>query len=248
VLLPAAQEFLTSRGLISRPLTLRDAMSASPDTPRDAISTIVATAYSVIGGLVGLLTILVLTFYLLLEAGSIFKTFVSLFSEADRPRVADASRRVSRKLSAWLAGHLILAATMGTLSAIGLFLVGVPYFYVVAVVAAAGELVPILGPVVAGVSAVAIASTVSYKLALAALVYVTVLHQIEANVLVPKVLGRQVGLSPVAVIVSLLIGAGLRGIPGAILAPPTTAILKVVLEELTRRRVSAVSDTRNDED
>ena len=110
---------------------------------------------------------------------------------------------------------------------------------VIAVITALGELVPIIGAIIAGVVATAIALTVSLKLAAAALIYFVVLQQVESNVLVPKIMQRQVGLSPVAVIVALMVGAEIHGIIGAILAIPTTVILKVVFEELTERRISS---------
>ena len=74
---------------------------------------------------------------------------------------------------------------------------GVPYFYVIALVAAIGETIPIVGPVIGGVTAVAVALTVSPKLALMVGIYFLVLHQLEANVLVPKIMERSVGVSPV---------------------------------------------------
>ena len=107
-------------------------------------------------------------------------------------------------MSAWLRAQFILAGVMGTFSAIGLGLMGVPYFYVIALIAAIGETIPIVGPVIGGVTAVAVAITVSPKLALIVGVYFLVLHQLEANVLVPKIMERSVGVSPVAVMVALL--------------------------------------------
>ena len=68
---------------------------------------------------------------------------------------------------------------------------GVPYFYVIALIAAIGETIPIVGPVIGGITAVAVAITVSPKLALMVGVYFLVLHQLEANVLVPKIMERQ---------------------------------------------------------
>ena len=122
---------------------------------------------------------------------------------------------------------------MGTFTAIGLGFMGVPYFYVVALVAAIGETLPIVGPIAAGVTAVAVALTASPKLALIVGAYFLVLHQLEANVLVPKIMERRVGVSPVTVIVALLVGNELWGLIGAILAIPTAAILSVIFDELT---------------
>jgi predicted PurR-regulated permease PerM len=149
--------------------------------------------------------------------------------------VAAAAREAVAKVSAWLRAQLVLAGVMGLFSAVGLALFGVPYFYVVALIAAFGETIPIVGPVIGGVTAVSIALTVSPKLALSVGIYFLVLHQLEANILVPKIMERRVGVSPVAVMVALLIGGALWGLVGAILAIPTTAILSVMLEEFGPR-------------
>ena len=81
-----------------------------------------------------------------------------------------------------------------------------------------------------------VALTESPNLALMVGVYFLLLHQIEANVLVPKVMERRVGVSPVAVLVALLIGGAVFGLPGAILAIPTAAILSVILEEVAHNQ------------
>ena len=91
---------------------------------------------------------------------------------------------------------------------------------------------PIVGPVIGGLAAVAVAITVSPKLALMVGIYFLVLHQLEANVLVPKIMERSVGVSPVAVMVALLVGGSLMGLAGAILAIPTAALLSVLIEEV----------------
>ena len=125
----------------------------------------------------------------------------------------------------------MLAGVMGVFVAIGLYLLDVPYFYVIALVAAIGETIPIVGPIIGGIAAVGVALTVSPQLALMVGVYFLVLHQLEANVLVPKIMERQVGVSPVVVMVALLIGGSLWGLVGAILAIPTAAIISVIVSE-----------------
>jgi predicted PurR-regulated permease PerM len=122
---------------------------------------------------------------------------------------------------------------MGLFAATGLALMGLPYFYVVAFIAALGETVPIVGPIVAGLSAVAVALSVSGQLALMVGAYFLILHQLEANILVPKIMEKRVGVSPVTVIIALLVGGELWGLLGAVLAIPTAAILAVIIDELT---------------
>jgi predicted PurR-regulated permease PerM len=180
----------------------------------------------------GLLTILILAFYFLVDSESLVRTFIRLFPPAERSRVADACSRVSTKVSAWLAGQLFLAAIIGATAALGLWLLGVPYFYVLALIAAVGEMVPVVGPLLAAIPAVAVALSVSPATALFTAVFFLVQQQVENHVLVPKVMERQVGVSAVVVIIALLIGGSLLGIVGAILAVPTAAILQVLFQEL----------------
>jgi predicted PurR-regulated permease PerM len=154
----------------------------------------------------------------------------------ERPRVEEASRKISAKISAWLSGQLILAGTIGTSSAVGLWLLGVPYFYVLALVSAIGEMIPVVGPIFSAIPAILVALTVSPKTALFVVVFFIAQQQVENHLLVPKVMERQVGVSAVTVIVALLIGAALLGILGALLAVPTAAILQVIVREILDER------------
>ncbi|OFW14330.1 MAG: hypothetical protein A3F70_17020 [Acidobacteria bacterium RIFCSPLOWO2_12_FULL_67_14] len=227
-----AQLWLIERGLLSRERSLRDAVEQAPVGSSDAVGTLVAAVWGIVGGLFGLLTILILTFYLLVDADHLVRTFVRLFPRAERPRVEDACRRVSGKVSAWLGGQFLLGAIIGTTAGVGLFFMGVPYFYVLALIAGIGEMIPVIGPVLAAVPAVAVAFTVSPGLAAGVALFFLLQQQLENHVLVPKVMERQVGISAAGVIVALLIGGTLLGVVGAILAVPTMAIVQVGFEEL----------------
>jgi predicted PurR-regulated permease PerM len=109
---------------------------------------------------------------------------------------------------------------------------GVPYFYVLALIAGIGELIPIVGPILSAIPGVIVALTVSPALAVGVAVFYLVQQQIENHLLVPNIMKKRVGLSAAVVIISLLIGGTLLGVVGAILAIPTVAILQVVFEEL----------------
>ena len=105
-----------------------------------------------------------------------------------------------------------------------------------ALVAAFGEMIPVVGPVLSAIPAVAVGFTVSPKTGLFVLIFFLAQQQIENHFLVPKIMSRQVGVSAVTVIIALLIGGSVLGILGAILAVPTAAILQVVIEELLDER------------
>ncbi len=227
------QSFLMRYKLMTRKITLAQAVQSAPaGSGTNAVGTVLVALSSLIGGMFGLITILILSFYLLIEAESMFGYLVRFVPAGRRADVATAAREAVIKVSAWLRAQFVLAGVMGTFAAVGLGAMGVPYFYVVALVAAIGETIPIVGPIIGGVTAVAVALTVSPKLALMVGVYFLVLHQLEANVLVPKIMERRVGVSPVAVLVALLVGGALWGLVGAILAIPTAAILSIIVDQI----------------
>jgi predicted PurR-regulated permease PerM len=154
------------------------------------------------------------------------------FPRKHRARVDAASREAVLKVSAWMGGQLLLAAVIGATSAIGLWALGIPFFYVLALLSAVGEMIPVVGPILAAIPAIAVASTVSLEKVLFVVIFFVLQQQLENHILVPKIMSRQVGVSPVTVIVALLIGGSLLGFVGAIIAVPTAAILQVVAAEL----------------
>ena len=240
------QDFLVNQGVLDRPLTLKEAVQRAPvGEGGNAVGTIFGTVFGVVGGVFRLFVILILTFYLLVEADPLRDNMIRLFPRSRRARVAAASRTITVKVSAWLAGQLFLGSVIGITTAVGLWLLGVPFFYVLALIAGIGELIPVVGPILAAIPALAVAATVSWKTALFVLVFFIVQQQFENHVLVPKVMERQVGVSPVTVIVALMIGGSLLGILGALLAVPTAAILQVLFNEITGADEPAVAVKRS---
>lgn len=226
------QTYLLSKGIISEHLTFREAVERAPVAQGgEAVGTVISAITGFVGGVVGVLTILILTFYFLVESDSLRHTLLQLFPRGKRSRVDAASRAITTKVSAWLGGQLLLAGIIGATSAIGLWAIGIPFFFVLAMISAVGELIPVVGPLIAAVPAIAVAATVSTQKVILVVIFFVLQQQLENHVLVPKVMSRQVGVNPVAVIIALLIGGNLLGIAGAILAVPTVAILQVLFTE-----------------
>lgn len=242
-MIDAVQTFLIEHGFTNRRVTFLEALeqtpATTPETARaDVVSVVIGTIWGIVGGLFGLITILFLTFYLLLQADSIMVTFVSLFPRRDRTRVAEVSHDIAVRVSAWLGGQLAVSAIVGTSTAIWLYLLGVPYFYVLALITAAGEIIPVVGPILAAIPALAVAYTVSPRLMLVVLVVYTAQQQLSGNLLLPQMMERQVGVNAVSVLVALLIGASLMGFAGALLAVPTAAIVQVLFQQFIELRGS----------
>lgn len=234
-LLDQGQSLLIRYKLLNHPITLEEAVRQAP-TPGNAVGTAVTAVTAAAGGIVAFVTILILTFYLLVESDALFAGFARLFPRAERSRVEEVARKISGKVSAWLNGQLILAGTIGLTAAIGLYVLGVPYFYVLALVAALGEMIPVVGPVFSAIPAIGVALTVSPRTAVLTALFMFAQQQFENHLLVPKVMEREVGVSAVTVIIALLVGTSLLGILGAVLAVPTAAIVQVIVQELLDER------------
>jgi predicted PurR-regulated permease PerM len=227
------QRQLIAWGVMPKTVTMKDLLQQAPTAgSADIVTGVLVTLWSFAGGLFGLVSILLLTLYLLLESQDVFNLFIRLFEPHRRGRVTVVAERLSSKISAWLSGQVLLGLIIGATSAIGLALLGVPYFFLLAVICGVGEMIPMVGPIISAVPAIAVALTVSPSLAVAVAVFFIAQQALENNILVPKVLGQQVGLSAVTVIVALAIGSELLGLIGALLAVPTAAIIQVLVEEL----------------
>lgn len=230
------QQWLLRVGILRERITLSEAVQQAPTSEAGNVAgTIFGYVRNVVGGIFGFITILLLTFYMLVESRELFSFFVRLFPIKQRPRVAAISATVTQKVSAWLGGQLLLSLIIGGTSAIGLWAMGVPYFYVLALISAVGEMIPMVGPILAAIPAILVAATVSPGLAVGVAVFFIVQQQVENTILVPKIMGRQVGLSAVTVILALGIGSQLMGVVGAILSVPTAAIVQVLFDELVAR-------------
>jgi predicted PurR-regulated permease PerM len=201
-------------------------VTRTTEAPKD--EKLVAAGASALESLLAVLTVLVLTFYWLLERGAIRRRLADA-SQTDKRTVYTIWWEIEEKLGGWVRGQLMLMGTVGVLAGIGYLVLGVPSPLLLALVAALGELVPVVGPIVAFSPAVVAALTVSPPTALMVLVFVVVLQQIEGYVLVPRLMEHTVGVSPLTVMIGLLAGYALFGLPGAVVAVPVAGALQVLV-------------------
>ena len=227
-------KWLGERGLVKRQITWT-ALLPQLQQPGVILTNVFGALQGAIGVLGALITVLILPFYLLLESASIHSFFLRLVRSENRARANRIASAATVKVGAWLGGQLLLSAVIGTTATVGFWIIGVPYFYVLGLVCAIGEAIPVVGPILSAVPAILLGWTVSPQTALIVAVYCWAQQFVENNVLVPRIMERQVGISPVTIIVALLIGSTLLGLVGAILAVPTAAIVQVIVHELVVR-------------
>ncbi len=174
------------------------------------------------------MTVLVFTFYFLLERRHAQTVLTDLFGEGIGANLAVLLRQTEIRLGAWVRGELILMTFVGVLVYIGLTILHIDFALPLAIFAGMLEVVPIIGPNVAAIPAVIVGLATSPVLALSVVALYFVIQQIENNILVPMVMKRSVGLSPLITILSLMIGGRLAGVIGAVLAVPVLLVLQVL--------------------
>lgn len=182
------------------------------------------------GVLAGTLSVFVIAFYWLLERDHIQRRWLGLLPPPRRRRAERVWEEMEARVGGWLRGQLVLCGAVGLMSLIGLSLLGVRYAVFLAVLAGLTEAIPTIGPVLAAIPAILVAFTESPLLAAAVLGLYILVQQSENNILVPKIMERAVGISPLTVLVSMLVGATLLGIAGIILAVPVASAIHVLLQ------------------
>ena len=212
---------------------IKDFLNELPGRLRDfSVSGLLSGALGIFSGILGFLTVVVLTFYFLLDKDGVEKLLIFYMPEDYQKRGIRVFRKISRNMSLWFRGQILLSLTVGLLSYIGLLVIGVNFALTLGVFVAFTELIPVIGPIIGGIPAVLIALADSPTKALYVLLLYATVQFVEGHFLVPQIMKKALGLSPVFIIISILIGARLFGILGVLLAVPVASALSVVVEEI----------------
>ena len=198
-------------------------------------------------GILSGMTVLVLTAYLLNDAPQIKRylyRYIPDDREADAARILQALERV---VGGYIRGQIITSAIIGVYTMVVLLAVGVPNAVAFGVLAAFADVIPLIGAFIAIIPAVFGAFQESPTQAMIVLALLLLYQQFEDRFLVPRVYGSQLGLQPVVVLIAVLIGGELLGIPGILLALPATATAKVFLDYFLDRRDPANAFARRAE-
>jgi len=153
-----------------------------------------------------------------------------------REKVNRIWSEVEAQVGRWLRGQLVLCLIIGSLSFIGYGAMGIRFWPLLGLWAGITEIIPIVGPWLGGIPAVAIAATMSWDKAVMVTIFVVLLQFLENTVLVPRVMKGAVGLSPLTVFVAILAGTQYLGVLGALLAIPIAAAVQVILSEYMKGR------------
>jgi len=220
------------------------------DGLRNAGGPAVRTAQRVASGLLALLTILVLSFLMLLEAPGIIGAFLGLLSTKRALQVRRIGADVAGAVTGYMAGNLLICLIAGTTTWIFLIIVGVPFAGVLGLWVGFADLLPLVGATIGAIPTIAIAFLHSPRAGIAVLIFYIVYQQIENHFLQPVVMSRTVKINPLGVLLSVLVGVELGGFVGALLAIPAAGAIQVVIRDLwdeRQQRLKAVPTVGVDE-
>lgn len=196
-------------------------------------------------GVIDAIAIAVFTFYLLLEREQVEGTIVKsipFIKNSYRKKYKQLFDEVQIRLGHWARGQITLCIIIGVSTYIGLLLLGVPYALPLAVIAGILEMVPTIGPIISAVPALIIILAVDPSKLFFVLALYLVIQQLENSFIVPQVMKKALGFSPLITILSIMIGGRLLGIWGALLAVPFTVVLLVIAQNAKKIERSVQSD------
>jgi predicted PurR-regulated permease PerM len=209
----------------------------------------ISVTKSVVTLVLATITIVFLTFFMLLEGPAWMDRFYGLLPERVRPRWRKIGHDVYRTVGGYVTGNLLISLIAGTLTTIVLLALGVPYAVALGVIVAILDLIPLAGATIAAIIIATVAFLHTITAGIVVVVFFLIYQQVENHFLQPVIYGRTVQLSPLAVLISVLIGAKLAGILGALGAIPVAGAIQVILIEWQRQRharLEAPPDARAD--
>jgi predicted PurR-regulated permease PerM len=197
------------------------------------------TAFEV---MVGIFFTLASAAYWIFERDRAVTLVTSLVARPRRKKVRDTWDLIDAKLGAYVRGQLLLIVLVATVLSVSFWAIGLPFWLLLGIFAGVVELIPVIGPLAAATLAVGVGLTESFQLAVAAGLIVLVVRLIEDYLVIPRVLGDAVGLTPLTVLVAVAMVTFLFGGFAVLLAIPLAAVLATLIDVLVRDRDPAAED------
>ncbi|AEE91399.1 conserved membrane protein of unknown function [Tepidanaerobacter acetatoxydans Re1] len=190
----------------------------------DAIISIFSNFFSIILGPV-------LGFYFLKDLPSIKENIILYMSIPYKDTVIEWSEKISKTLGRYIRSQLIVSLIIGFLTTFSMLILGIDFALVIGALAGITNIIPYFGPVIGALPAIIIAILRYPEKIPWIIISMLIIHQLESGIISPHIVGEHVGIYPVTVIFSLLIGGTFFGITGLILAVPVAALIKITLQQ-----------------
>ncbi len=237
----SAKDFVQN---LSHNLSFSDIVDNTRNIVNSVSSGFFGTLTAVFGGIVNVVLILVISFYLSIQEKGIEKFLRVITPDKQEEYIIDLWNRAQRKIALWIKGQLLLGVLIGVLIYLGLTIIGLQYALLIAILAAMFELIP-FGLILAVIPAISFAYLKGgISLALVVGGYYLIVQQFETYLIQPLVIKRVIGISPLVVILSILIGAKLAGFWGLILAVPVAVCIMEFFDDIEKKKNLNVPDLK----
>jgi predicted PurR-regulated permease PerM len=221
------EETLTSFGITqSQIASARDQVVASIE---GLAGSVVPLLTGIFGAVLDVILVAVISIYLLASGSRVSDWLRQNMPDQQQGRMKFLLDTLQRVVGGYIRGQLLMCGLIGVLVGVGMRLIGVPFALLLGVLAFVLEFIPTLGTIVSGAICVLLALSKGWAFALIVLAYFVVVHVIEGDVVGPRIIGKTIGLHPVVSLASLIAGAELFGIAGALLASPVAGVLQALL-------------------
>jgi predicted PurR-regulated permease PerM len=195
-----------------------------------------SVAKGVITIVVASVTIIFMTFFMLLEGPVWIERFYRLLPSSSQPRWRKVGDEIYRTVGGYVTGNLLISLIAGSLTTVVLLIMGVPYAVALGLIVAILDLIPLAGATMAAILIGIVAFLHSVPAGIVVIVFFILYQQVENHLLQPVIYGRTVQLSPLTVLISILVGAELAGIIGALAAIPVAGSIQVVVNDWLEHR------------
>lgn len=173
-----------------------------------------------------------LAYYFLIDGKNMVRKLCFILPSELRNRAYEVFLDMGQVVNDYINGQVIICVIMGIAVTVGTYFLGIEYFVVLGIIAALLETIPYIGPIAGAMPGIFFAFVISPDLAIKTMIFYLFIHQLEANIVVPQVMGKKIAVHPVIIMFSMLIGGKLFGIIGMMMALPVTALLRVILKAL----------------
>lgn len=232
---PTWNSIMTLSGNFSNQFSVQDVISKgllSSSFPGDVFD----LTKMIFSGFFSFIMIVVISFYLAVQKNGVENFLRIVIPNRREEYIVDLWQRTEVKIGRWMQGQLLLAVIIGPLVYLGLTLFQIKYALVLAITASIFEIIPIFGPVLSAVPAVILGFNDSVTLGLIMIGFYAIIHQFENHLLYPLVVKKIIGVNPLVVIISLIVGYELAGFLGIILSVPMATLLMELVNDIDKRK------------
>ena len=220
-------------GKISTQLNLQDnVQNLLKDAGPKLASGAVGAGVAILSGIGSVILVLVLTAYLLSDMPRIRRNTYRMFPASRRPRAILIGDQILVKVGAYVLGNLAISAITGAITFAWLFFLNIPYALLLSIFVALVDLIPVVGSTIGGIVVSLVAFSVSVPVAVATIIFYIVYQSLEGYVLVPPIIGKAVRVPAMVTAVAVVIGGGMLGLLGALVAIPVAAGLLLLMREV----------------